>query len=253
MRRRKILLLFAIAFFLVAAACGCHILREQNAKQQEQREFETLEDEFTLPEPTFVPAPEPDDDKTQAITTHDSGALTGTNSDYFGWLTIPDTIISYPIMYSPGNPERYLHADFYGNYSFSGTPFLDARCDPNDGNLIIYGHNMTNGTMFGSLKRFRDRAYLAAHPYVYLEQADGVHVFETIAAVTIPKSDPWYCFLKAASAEEEKQWVADLREKPGLHVGSIPENCEHLLTLSTCNGANRSERMIIVAKEVVTP
>ena len=253
MRRRKILLLFAIAFFLVAAACGCHILREQNAKQQEQHEFETLEDEYTLPEPTFVPAPESDDDKTQTISTHDGDALTGTNSDYFGWLTIPDTIISYPVMYSPGNPERYLHADFYGNYSFSGTPFLDARCDPNDGNLIIYGHNMTNGTMFGSLKRFRDRAYLAAHPYVYLEQADGVHVFETIAAVTIPKNDPWYCFLKAANVEEEKQWVSDLREKSGLHVGTIPENSVPLLTLSTCNGTNRSERMIIVAKEVITP
>lgn len=253
MRRRKILLLFAIAFFLVAAACGCHILREQKAKQQEQHEFETLDDEFTLPEPTFVPTPESDDDKTQTVSTHDSDALTGANADYFGWLTIPDTVISYPVMYSPGNPERYLHMDFYGNYSFSGTPFLDARCDPNDGNLIIYGHNMTNGTMFGSLKRFRDRAYLAAHPYLYLEQADGVHVFETIAAVTIPKNDPWYCFLKAANAEEEKQWVADLREKPGLHVGSTPENGEPLLTLSTCNGANRSERMIIVAKEVVTP
>ena len=78
-------------------------------------------------------------------------------------------------------------------------------------------------------------------------------MFETIAAVTIPKNDPWYCFLKAANAEEEKQWVADLREKPGLHVGTIPDNRELLLTLSTCNGANRSERMIIVAKEVVTP
>lgn len=253
MHRRKTLLLFAIAFFLVAAASGCHILREQNAKQQEQHIFETLEDEFTLPEPTFVPTPESDDNKTQAISTHDNGALTGSNSNYFGWLTIPDTVISYPVMYSPGNPEQYLHTDFYGNYSFSGTPFLDARCDPNDGNLIIYGHNMTNGTMFGSLKRFRDRAYLAAHPYVYLEQADGVHVFEIIAAVTIPKNDPWYCFLKATTAEEEKQWVADLREKPGLHVGSIPENVKPLLTLSTCNGAKRSERMIIVAKEVVTP
>lgn len=253
MHHRKTLLLFAIAFFLVAAACGCHILREQNAKQQEQHEFEMLEDEFTLPEPTFVPTPESDDDKTQVISTHDNGALTGSNSDYFGWLTIPDTIISYPVMYSPGNPERYLHTDFYGNYSFSGTPFLDARCDPNDGNLIIYGHNMTNGSMFGSLKRFRDRAYLAAHQYVYLEQADGVHVFETIAAVTVPKNDSWYCFLKAANAEEEKQWVADLREKSGLHVGTIPENGESLLTLSTCNGVNRSERMIIVAKEVVSP
>lgn len=253
MCRKKALLFFAIAFFLVAAACGCHILREQNAKQQEQHEFETLEDEVTLPEPTFVPTPESDDNNTQTVSTHDSDALSGTNADYFGWLTIPDTVISYPVMYSPGNPERYLHMDFYGNYSFSGTPFLDARCDPNDGNLIIYGHNMTNGTMFGSLKLFRDRAYLAAHPYVYLEQADGVHMFETIAAATIPKNDPWYCFLKAANAEEERQWVADLREKSGLHVGTIPENGEPLLTLSTCNGANRSERMIIVAKEVVTP
>jgi sortase B len=177
MRRRKILLLFSIAFFLVAAACGCHILREQNAKQQEQHEFETLEDEYTLPEPTFVPAPE-SDDKTQAITTHDSGALTGANSDYFGWLTIPDTIISYPVMYSPVNPERYLHADFYGNYSFSGTPFLDARCDPNDGNLIIYGHNMNDDSMFSDLEKYSRQSYADAHPTVYIVMDNGVYRYD---------------------------------------------------------------------------
>ena len=181
---------------------------------------------------------------------HDSAALISTNGDYVGWLSIPGTIINYPVMFSPSEPERYLHLDYYKQYSYSGTPFLDARCDPNEGNLIIYGHNMINGTMFGGLKSYRNETYLNSHKTIFLELSDGVHMFEIISAVTLEKDDPWYSFLHASSADEEAAWINDLQNKHGIHTGSVTSRTERLLTLSTCTGNRRTERMIVVAKEI---
>ena len=249
-RSRRVLLILIVLLLLVAAACGCHFWRSLHARELEQQVFESLEEEVALPEPSLSPTTSSDDENQQAVVLHDSAALISTNSDYVGWLSIPGTVINYPVMFSPSEPERYLHLDYYKQYSYSGTPFLDARCDPYDGNLIIYGHNMINGTMFGSLMRYRNMDYLNGHKTVYLEQPNGVHVFEIISVVTLEKDDPWYRFLHAADADEEAAWIGDLERKSGVHTGSTPIGTERLLTLSTCTGNRKSERMIVVAKEV---
>ena len=70
------------------------------------------------------------------------------------WVEIPNTDIDYPVMQKKNDPEYYLHKNYKGEYSYSGTPFLDSKCSIGKSqNLIIYGHNMKNGAMFGRLKR----------------------------------------------------------------------------------------------------
>ena len=73
------------------------------------------------------------------------------NSDCIGWVYIPNTTLDYPVMHTPNDPQKYLRRSFEGKYSFSGVPFLDARCSTESDNLIIYGHNLKNDTMFSSL------------------------------------------------------------------------------------------------------
>lgn len=252
MKRNSVLLLLFVLLILVAVACGCHIWRDLHAREKEQQVFEKLEKTVALPEPTAQPEEDTvvASQESQSPVSHDFDTLATNNVDCIGWLSIPDTVVSYPVMYSPSEPERYLHLDFYGRYSYSGTPFLDVRCDPYDGNLIIYGHNMINGTMFGSLKRYRNADYLNSHKIVYLEQPDGVHAFEIFSVATLEKDDPWYSFLHAADTDEKATWIADLERKSGVHTYSTPAGTERLLTLSTCTGNRKSERMIVVAKEV---
>ena len=252
MKRNSVLLLLFVLLLLVAVACGCHIWRDLHAREKEQQVFEKLEKAVALPEPTAPPEQDTAEapQESQSPVSHDCDALATNNVDCIGWLSIPDTVVSYPVMYSPSEPERYLHLDFYGHYSYSGTPFLDARCDPYDGNLIIYGHNMVNGTMFGSLKHYQNADYLNSHKIIYLERSDGIHAFEIFSVVTLEKDDAWYSFLHAADADEEAAWIADLERKSGVHTGNTPTGTERMLTLSTCTGNRRSERMIVVAKEV---
>ena len=95
------------------------------------------------------------------------------NSDCIGWIYIEDTKVNYPVMYTPQEAEKYLRKNFYGKYSTGGVPFIDIRCPLNSKNLIIYGHNMKNGTMFGGLKKFLDEDYRKAHKTIEFETAEG--------------------------------------------------------------------------------
>ena len=126
-------------------------------------------------------------------------------------------------MHTPSDPQKYLRRNFYGKYSQSGVPFLDGRCDLQSTNLIIYGHNMRNGTMFSDLKRYVDRDFLNAHRTVKFETADGVQTFTVTEALKTNTSDAWY---DRIAAEDGRQ-----------------------LILSTCYGSGKDGRLLIIAAE----
>lgn len=81
-----------------------------------------------------------------------------------GWITLDDTTIDYPIMQSRNNID-YLNKDPKGNYSLSGSIFMDFRCAPDftDAYSLVYGHHMSGGMMFGALDAYKDETYAAAH------------------------------------------------------------------------------------------
>ena len=83
------------------------------------------------------------------------------NTDMVGWILIEDTNIDYPVMQTPTDPTYYLKHDFEKNYTDYGCPFMQADCDalcPSD-NLIIYGHNMKDGSMFADLAKYRSKDF----------------------------------------------------------------------------------------------
>lgn len=102
-------------------------------------------------------------------------------------------------------------------------PFLDGRCDLQSTNLIIYGHNMRNGTMFSDLKKYVNRDFLNAHRTVKFETADGVQTFTVAEVLKTNTSDAWY---DRIAAEDGRQ-----------------------LILSTCYGSGNNGRLLIIAAE----
>lgn len=129
--------------------------------------------------------------KTAAVQTEQSAkekaaqeynALKEKDPDFWEWIKIDDTALSYPVMHTPEEPEYYLRRDFEGAYSLRGVPFLDARCYDGCGNYIIYGHYMKDGTMFGSLQAYAKPAYCEAHPTITLNTATGCADYTVMAA-----------------------------------------------------------------------
>lgn len=143
------------------------------------------------------------------------------NSDCIGWIYIESTNINYPVMHTPEEPQRYLKKDFYGNESSSGVPFMDYRCTLNT-NIIIYGHNMRNGTMFADLKKYLNEEFLYTHSVMEFETENGCEYYTVCDVRIVDKYDEWY--------------------------DKIQSNNKYL-TLSTCYGSNKDQRLIVIAEK----
>lgn len=213
---------------------GMMIYRELSSRQKEKEDFDALAElvEMSVTKPPVTSEPQPIESEASGENAEpeeplrDLSALFEQNSECIGWLCIPDTSVNYPVMHTPRNPQKYLRQNFYGEYSQSGVPFLDYRCSLNSGNLLIYGHNMKNGTMFGELKNYTDSSFRADHPIIEFQTADGLFRY-TVSEVRITDtSDKWYEDISGEQFEGKR-----------------------CLVLSTCYGGG-SGRLLIIATEV---
>ena len=113
--------------------------------------------------------------------------------DVYGYLDIPNTRVSYPVMLAPPDKpyDYYLSKDIYGNYEYAGSIFLDqysAVKPANEGEkdiLQIYGHNMANGSMFAGLNKFKDTSYASSNPYFSFSTADKAYACTIIAVAQV--------------------------------------------------------------------
>lgn len=181
----------------------------------------------------------------------DYDGLTATNSEFVGVIYIPVLNLTYPIAQSTGN-DKYLHTTFEGTRNASGCIFLDcaASKDFSDSNSFIFGHNMKNGTMFGSLKQFLQKEELCDEdPYIYIYQKDQVLVYRIFAYYTIPVRDDVYDDFSgddgydAYVADAGKHSVYHSSKEEKIDWSSRPD----LLTLSTCYATGHVNNFIVQA------
>ena len=181
----------------------------------------------------------------------DHASLSTINSDYKGWLNIPYTNISYPVPQGPDN-EFYLHKLFENKqYEYAGSLFIDAYSAKmvNQDNLIIYGHNMKNGSMFGTLKKFKTKSYFDSHPYIEFYTPDEKRVYLIFSVRTVSSNinnldyalegfDVQDYINKAISASEQSRNI-DTNQN-----GFENSPYKQIITLSTCVG-DTSKRLIV--------
>lgn len=201
--------------------------RELSNRQKEKEDFEELAElvQITPPQPLPTDNTPPTDDEPEEPL-RDLSELFAENGECIGWLWIPDTAINYPVMYTPNAPQKYLRRNFYGEYSQSGVPFLDYRCSPDSGDLLIYGHNMKNGTMFSDLKKYLDADFLSSHQTIELQIVNSLYRYTVIETKVTDTSDKWY-------EDIGKNLFEDGR----------------FLVLSTCYGGGNSRLLIIAVKD----
>lgn len=174
-------------------------------------------------------------------------ALRAENGDLFGWVTVDGTGIDYPVMHTPKDPEAYLRRDFAGNYSYSGTPFLDGQCGADSDQLILWGHNLYTGTMFADLTRYRDADFAARHGTVVLTTPEGAASYQIIAAFeSVRGGFAWYDALRFESEAAFRSFVDGLAENASFPLLAAPEYGGRFLTLATCSGKNDG-RFVVVA------
>ncbi len=179
------------------------------------------------------------------------------NKSLIGWLKIDDTNIDYPVMQTVNN-EYYLDHNYDQEYDKNGSLFLDKDCDVvhRNTNLIIYGHHMKSGKMFGNLNMYSSEDYCKKHSTI---QFDTIYEKGTYEVMYVFRSRiynedeivfKYYQFLDAASA---KEFESDMQEMAALSLydtGVTASYGDELLTLSTCDNSEQDGRFVVVAKRI---
>ncbi|MDE6606951.1 MAG: class B sortase [Lachnospiraceae bacterium] len=179
------------------------------------------------------------------------------NKSLIGWVKIDDTLIDYPVMQTVNN-EYYLTHNLEQEYDKNGSIFMDKDCDvlkPST-NLIIYGHHMKSGRMFGNLNKYSSKKYYEEHPMI---QFDTLYEKGTYAIMYVFRSRvyneneitfKYYQFIDANSAEEFNSNMEEMSKLSLYDTGVTAGYGDRLLTLSTCDSTEQDGRFVVVAKKV---
>ena len=262
----RILDVIIVLLLLVALGSGGYLARDYYIAKTAQSNFDDLK--------SLMDIDDPEDDYDSGTGDNKSyktadGELTilkkykklyEKNNDIAGWLKIDDTTIDYPVMYTPGDNEYYLHLDFDKNWSDPGTPFIDENCRPFDNrttNVLIYGHNMKSGIMFRELLQYEDKDFCKSHNIIKFDTIYETGRYEVVGAFRAeiyPSDDTdhfhYYEFFDAADNEEFDEFIDFVKQNSPYDTGITPEYGDELITLSTCASHVEDGRFVVVARKI---
>lgn len=182
--------------------------------------------------------------------------LYATNNEMVGWIKIDDTKIDYPVMHTPDDPQKYLHMSFSQTNSYPGVPFIDAGCTMESQNLLIYAHNMPNGTMFRDLLKYQQKNFWQQHPTIIFNTLYEEQEYEIIAAfydrVYYTRETGMFKFYQFIDPETEDAFnngITVMKEKSLYDTGVTAQYGDRLITLVTCAYHTDHGRFVVVARK----
>jgi len=179
----------------------------------------------------------------------DMEALREINPELVGWIEIPDSDISYPVVHTTDN-SYYLTHTFRGKENNSGAIFVETGNQPDFSDLhtIIYGYSMSNGSMFAGLKEYEKKAYWEEHPYVYLDLDDGAHCYEIFSCYEASTTDASYT-IGYRTNDVYISFLETLTLSSLYETDVEVDENDSVITLSTCTSSDK-DRFVVHAKKI---
>ena len=256
LNKHQSVICIAAAVCLLGAAAFCIFrISHHDAQVDEQAEnFKQLAQIVEqAPESEPVPTDEPVSEGEDVLARYNELFLQ--NEDLIGWIAIDGTTINYPVMQSKNNPNFYLKHSFEKEYSDLGVPYIQEDCDIlTSDNLVIYGHHIKGGRMFGALEDYKSKSFYEKHKSIQFdtltEQAEYeiIAVFKTVAYSS--EGYRYYDFVNAENEDEFNAYVEKCKELALYDTGVTAEYGDRLITLSTCEYSAQNGRLVVVAKKV---
>lgn len=253
MRKKIVLTILILIFLFTAAFAGIQVIREYRESKESADVYTDLEKFVDIPEvpvETEINQTDPSESgETQTPNndpTIDFDALLSINPDCVGWIHIPDTGISYPVVQGSDN-SHYLKHLFNGEWNISGSIFLDCRVDASlsDRHSIIYGHHMKNGTMFSGLTKYKKQQYYEEHPIGLFITPECTYKIEFFAGyVAGVDEDAWKVGFQ--SDEDFEAWIEETKRKSWIESPLSPAVTDRVLTLSTCSYEFDNARFVLL-------
>lgn len=199
---------------------------------------------------------EPEEGKTEMMLKLEK--LQSINSEIKAWIKIDETDINYPVMQTADN-EYYMTHNYKKEYSANGSIFLDKDYDWNlpSTNLLLYGHNNKNGTMFEELIKYENKYFYEQHPIIKMTTNKEDSEYEIIAVFlsrvyykTEKDVFRYYYFINAKNKQEFENYVKNSKKESIYDTGKTAEYGDQLLTLSTCSYHTEDGRLAVVARKI---
>jgi len=191
---------------------------------------------------------ETEEDHLAALAGVNLAALREVNPEVVGWLDIPGTNISYPLLQGENN-DYYLKHTGEGESSSAGSIFMECTNPPDFSNFntILYGHKLRSGAMFAPLRFYEDDAYRQEHPSVYIADDAGLHRYDIFAVYAADVKDRVYQELDVEDEETRQAFIRFCLDSALADTGVTPEAGDRILTLSTCTGDGYAQRWVVQA------
>lgn len=178
------------------------------------------------------------------------------NPDMVGWLKIPDTNIDYPVMQTMDDEQYYLYKDFFGNKDKNGTLFMDtdSDCEKQNSILMIHGHHMKSGAMFGGLSEYSDKEYFDKHSEIIFYTKDKIKKYDIISvfATKIYGEDTdEFCYYKYFSLEDKEtfdEYYENIKDLSLYDTKVAAEYGDEFIVLSTCAYHTKNGRFVVVGR-----
>lgn len=179
------------------------------------------------------------------------------NHSLIGWIHIDDTVIDYPVMQS-SDSDYYLKHNFYQEYDNNGCIFLDPKCsiEKRNTNMILYGHHMKSGKMFGSLDKYASESFFENHRYI---QFDTIYEKGTYEVMYVFRSRIYnedeivFKYYQFIDVDSEAEFYSNMNEMALMSLYDTGVNAfygDQILTLSTCDYQEKNGRFVVVAKRI---
>ena len=189
---------------------------------------------------------EPEEKKqTDPMISVDFKKLKEKNEDVVGWLYIPNSAISYPLVQGTDN-NRYLHETYDKQSSIFGSIFMDYRnsSDLSDNHTIINGHNMRNGSMFGGLKQYQDESFFRKHRNIYILTEDGTYRYRVFSCHVADATGRVYYVSEYEQKKAYQEYLNMVTQSSYFATKCQPKKKDRTITLSTCTG-NDETRFVV--------
>ena len=178
------------------------------------------------------------------------------NTDLVGWLEIPGTRISYPVVQRPEWVDYYLYRDYYGNYDSHGCLYAREQCDvakPSD-NITIYGHRMKDGTMMGDVGKYEWKDFWEENQFIYFDTLTEHHTYQIVyvfkTTASLGEGFQYHLFVDAKNENEFNNFVGSCKANALYYTGLEAQFGDKLISLSTCEYTLDNGRLVVVAKRI---
>lgn len=271
----KIVFLAALVILIVSIIILANYFVEQNRNKELIDDL--IEEHTTVITPATTVPPETESETATTteppplVTLASMEQLLADNPDTAGWIKVDGTYIDNVVVQAADN-DYYLDRNFYGEKSQPGTVFADYRCVVNDynnkqsDNIILYGHNQRDGTMFGTLNKYKIKSgntknfdFYLEHPTFTFSNLYEEYTYKIIASFIIevePRQTrdgiifDYHNYIKFGTKRPYQTFIDNVMERSAINTGVDVEEGDKFLTLSTCSNEFEPSRFVVIGRRV---